>query len=82
MAAMGTKWQLGYLDYRDYLQSGEAYEADNRVAILEAYAHLPFAFNSAAPLELAEEVPENGLDAESHMAGWLHSIRSHESEWL
>lgn len=81
MAAMGTKWQLGYLEYRDYLQSEEAHMADNRAVMFQAHAHLPFAFNSGAPQEMAEEAPENRLDAESFVTAWLDSLRPVESKW-
>ena len=82
MAAIRTKWQLAYLEYREYVQSREVHKADSRDAFLEAYAYLPFAFNSAAPSVGSEEGPENRLDADAIATGWVDALRPPENKWL
>ena len=80
MAAIGSKWQLASMEHRDFLQSTEVHKADNRDAMLEAYAHLPYSFNSTAPSEVAAQAPENCFDAESFVTAWVDSIRPPEDK--
>ena len=82
MEGMGTKWQLAYLERREYLHSTEEPKADNRSVAIQAYSELQYAFNSGLPPAESGEGPENILDGDGYVSGWNDSFRSPERKWL